>query len=58
MVKWLHAMGISSLDAVPEKEAIRFAKDFDMMQTWPAPGSIVVKDGTVLVKFGDQTTRK
>lgn len=52
MVKWLKAMGISGLEAVPDKEAIRFQNDFAKMLTWPSPGSVLVKNGTVLVKFG------
>ena len=52
MVKWLKAMGISGLEAVPDKEAIRFQNDFSKMLTWPSPGSVLVKNGTVLVKFG------
>jgi hypothetical protein len=51
MVKWLKAMGISGLEAVPDKEARRFQNDFAAMQSWPSPGSIMVKDDTVLVKF-------
>jgi hypothetical protein len=52
MVKWLKAMGISGLEAVPDKEATRYQNDFAKMQTWPSPGSILVKNDTVLVKFG------
>lgn len=51
MVKWLKAMGISGLEALPDKEAPRFQGDFAAMESWPSPGSILVKNNTVLVKF-------
>lgn len=51
MVKWLKAMGISGLEALPEKEAARFQSDFAAMKSWPSPGSILVRNNTLLVKF-------
>jgi hypothetical protein len=44
-------MGISGLEAVPDLEARRFRNDFEAMQSWPSPGSIMLKDDTVLVKI-------
>jgi len=53
MVKWLKAMGVNNLEAVPEKEAKRFETDFSKMQAWPSPHSIIVKNDTILVKFNE-----
>jgi len=53
MVKWLKAMGVNNLEAVPEKDASRFESDFAKMYAWPSPQSIVVKNDTVLVKFSE-----
>ena len=53
MVAWLDAMGIHGIQAVKEKEMAQFKPFFSTMSAWPAPGSIQVRNNTVLVKLSN-----
>lgn len=53
MIRWLMAMGIGKLKAIPTTELINYAPRFSRMPAWPSPGSIVIQGNAVLVKFGE-----
>lgn len=54
MVAWLELMGIQGIQPVPKEKMDMFQPLLRSMQSWPAPGSIQVRDNTVLVKLGEQ----
>jgi hypothetical protein len=58
MVAWLQAMGIDGIQALEPKQVNTLAPAFATMKPWPAPGSIKVQDGIVLVKFSEQAMAK
>lgn len=51
MVAWLKAMGISHLKPATDSQKSLYNKEFEQMREWPSPGSIAVKNDTVLIKF-------
>jgi hypothetical protein len=51
MVTWLKAMGISHLKPATEIQKSLYSKEWEQMSVWPAPGSIVVRNDTILIKF-------
>ncbi|MCS5698579.1 glucosyltransferase domain-containing protein [Cyanobium sp. FGCU-52] len=58
MIRWLKAMGLDTLAAIPANEMKNYSSDFKRMQIWPQPGSIAVKGEVVLVKFGEPSVLK
>jgi hypothetical protein len=51
MVAWLRAMGISNLEPATTLQNSLYSDELGQMAEWPAPGSIIIKNDTILVKF-------
>jgi len=51
MVAWLKAMGISNLEPATTLQNSLYSDELGQMAEWPAPGSIIIKNDTILVKF-------
>jgi hypothetical protein len=52
MAAWIRAMGIEGIEALSPTKAKTLAPVWETMASWPAPGSILVRDDVVMVKFG------
>jgi hypothetical protein len=52
MAAWIRAMGIEGIEAISPPKAKTLAPVWETMASWPAPGSILVRDDVVMVKFG------
>jgi hypothetical protein len=54
MAAWIRAMGVEGIEALSPAKAKTLAPVWQTMANWPAPGSIIVKDDVVMVKFSQE----